>query len=42
MKIDIMAYQFGFHIRNPGADGKLGAYDLGGSEERREQLRPGS
>lgn len=26
LKIDIVAYQFGFHIRNPGADDKLGAY----------------
>ena len=22
-----MAYQFGFHIRNPGQDDKLGSYD---------------
>lgn len=26
LRIDIVAYQFGFHIRNPGADGKLGSY----------------
>jgi cytochrome c oxidase subunit 2 len=28
LKFDIVAYQFGFHIRNPGQDGKLGAYDI--------------
>ena len=28
IRIDIMAYQFGFHIRNPGKDGKLGEYSL--------------
>ena len=28
MKIDIVAYQFGFHIRNPGLDKELGPYDL--------------
>jgi cytochrome c oxidase subunit 2 len=27
VKIDIVAYQFGFHIRNPGVDGKLGKYN---------------
>ena len=27
LTIDLVAYQFGFHIRNPGADGQLGAYD---------------
>jgi cytochrome c oxidase subunit 2 len=27
LKIDIVAYQFGFHIRNPGEDGKLGSYN---------------
>ena len=26
MSIDIVAYQFGFHIRNPGKDGQLGSY----------------
>ncbi|MBE7156838.1 MAG: cytochrome c oxidase subunit II [Rhodospirillales bacterium] len=26
LPIDIVAYQFGFHVRNPGADGKLGKY----------------
>jgi cytochrome c oxidase subunit 2 len=26
LHIDIVAYQFGFHIRNPGVDGKLGSY----------------
>ena len=28
LKIDIMAYQFGFHIRNPGVDQTLGNYNL--------------
>lgn len=28
LKIDIVAYQFGFHIRNPGADDQLGAYTV--------------
>ena len=28
VKVDIVAYQFGFHIRNQGADDKLGAYNL--------------
>jgi cytochrome c oxidase subunit II len=28
IRIDIVAYQFGWHIRNPGQDGKLGAYDV--------------
>ena len=28
LSIDIVAYQFGFHIRNPGKDGKLGSYDV--------------
>ena len=27
LTIDLVAYQFGFHIRNPGADGQLGSYD---------------
>ena len=27
LSIDIVAYQFGFHIRNPGKDDKLGTYD---------------
>ena len=27
LSIDIVAYQFGFHIRNPGSDGALGSYD---------------
>ena len=27
LPIDIVAYQFGFHIRNPGLDGKLAKYD---------------
>jgi cytochrome c oxidase subunit 2 len=27
LHIDLVAYQFGFHIRNPGADGKLGKYN---------------
>ncbi len=36
IKIDIMAYQYGFHIRNPGSDGKLGAASLGRREEGRE------
>ena len=26
LHIDLVAYQFGFHIRNPGVDGKLGSY----------------
>jgi len=26
LTLDIVAYQFGFHIRNPGKDDKLGAY----------------
>ena len=29
LTIDLVAYQFGFHIRNPGQDGKLGAYNQG-------------
>ena len=29
LTIDLVAYQFGFHIRNPGVDGKLGAYNQG-------------
>ncbi len=29
LTIDLVAYQFGFHIRNPGLDGKLGAYNQG-------------
>ncbi len=28
LQIDIMAYQFGFHIRNPGLDGALGATNM--------------
>ncbi len=28
IKIDIVAYQFGWHIRNPGRDGKLGGSDV--------------
>ena len=28
LKIDIVAYQFGFHIRNPGMDKTLGKYNL--------------
>ena len=27
LSIDLVAYQFGFHIRNPGKDGKLAKYD---------------
>ena len=27
LSIDLVAYQFGFHIRNPGKDDKLGKYD---------------
>ncbi len=27
LHIDIVAYQFGFHIRNPGLDDKLGSYN---------------
>ena len=27
LTIDLVAYQFGFHIRNPGADGRLGSYN---------------
>ena len=27
LSIDIVAYQFGFHIRNPGEDDRLGKYD---------------
>ena len=27
LSLDIVAYQFGFHIRNPGKDDKLGKYD---------------
>jgi cytochrome c oxidase subunit 2 len=27
LHIDIVAYQFGFHIRNPGVDDKLGSYN---------------
>ena len=27
LSIDLVAYQFGFHIRNPGSDDKLGSYD---------------
>ncbi len=27
LSIDLVAYQFGFHIRNPGKDGHLGSYD---------------
>ena len=27
LKIDLVAYQFGFHIRNSGIDNQLGAYD---------------
>ncbi len=27
LSIDIVAYQFGFHIRNPGKDNRLGNYD---------------
>ena len=27
LSVDIVAYQFGFHVRNPGSDDKLGAYD---------------
>ena len=27
LSIDLVAYQFGFHIRNPGKDGRLGNYD---------------
>ena len=26
LTLDIVAYQFGFHVRNPGADGQLGRY----------------
>ena len=29
LTLDLVAYQFGFHIRNPGTDGKLGAYNQG-------------
>ena len=29
LTLDLVAYQFGFHIRNPGVDGKLGAYNQG-------------
>ena len=27
LTIDLVAYQFGFHIRNPGSDGRLGSYN---------------
>lgn len=27
LSIDLVAYQFGFHVRNPGKDDKLGKYD---------------
>ncbi len=33
--LDLVAYQFGFHIRNPGADGKLG-------ESRQEWMEMGT
>ena len=28
LRIDLVAYQFGFHLRSPGADGKLGKSDI--------------
>ncbi len=33
LTIDLVAYQFGFHIRNPGVDGKLGSYNQGWIEK---------
>ena len=27
LRIDVVAHQYGWFIRNPGLDGKLGAYD---------------